>query len=575
MSAMQETDSLLQAYLDGQLPAEGAACLRAWLESAPEHLEEFIQQVDVHAGLWEELAQPAEGGVVEVKTPAAVHSAGEAEADAREQAPVSDGRIPVRWRWGVGLSVAASLAVAAGLAAWLTRRAPDSTPRPARAPAVTAQPFNRPRPSEPEMPGPVFAALISAAPGTWVHRARVPVPASAGMALEPDDEVATPGGGQAVIELAGRRGRLELEPRTRLTLSDGEAGSRLVLSEGGLSADVTRRGHALLFETPHAAVDVLGTKFVLAATPDATRLEVTDGRVRLTNRQDGKPLVVSGGPYVVYARRGTAEAQPSAAAAGIAVVGMALIDAATGEPVPGFDPLTDDAVLNYAELPTRHLNILARCEPAAVGCVAFNFDDEIAWTERSAPYALKSGDGKYGAWTPSLGPHAITATPYSGPCAGHTAGDTAGGTGEPGVALKIRFRVIDEPGDAADVAVVSLTLFNAETGRPIPEHDPLRDGAVLKLGVLPTRKLTVVATCSPATVGCVSFDLDDGRSFWTERTAPYALNGDDNDLYKPWTPTVGRHTLTVTPYAGEYLAHDRAGESGTGRALTVRFEVVE
>jgi hypothetical protein len=49
--------------------------------------------------------------------------------------------------------------------------------------------------------------------------------------------------------------------------------------------------------------------------------------------------------------------------------------------------------------------------------------------------------------------------------------------------------------------------------------------------------------------------------------APYALAGDDNGNYRPWTPTVGSHTLKATPYAG-------ANATGTaGSAVTVAFTV--
>ena len=52
-----------------------------------------------------------------------------------------------------------------------------------------------------------------------------------------------------------------------------------------------------------------------------------------------------------------------------------------------------------------------------------------------------------------------------------------------------------------------------------------------------------------------------------ETSAPYALKGNNPDgSYKPWTPSVGMHTLTLTPYNG----------SGTpGATITTVFWVID
>ena len=114
--------------------------------------------------------------------------------------------------------------------------------------------------------------------------------------------------------------------------------------------------------------------------------------------------------------------------------------------------------------------------------------------------------------------------------------------------------------------VVSLTLFNADTDQPIGE---LTDGMTLDFSALGTRNLSVVAMTNPATVGSVRFALDDREDYQTESNAPYAIAGDQpGPDYNPWTPTVGEHTLTVTPYS------ESGGNGEAGTALTVRFNVV-
>jgi hypothetical protein len=68
-------------------------------------------------------------------------------------------------------------------------------------------------------------------------------------------------------------------------------------------------------------------------------------------------------------------------------------------------------------------------------------------------------------------------------------------------------------------------------------------------------------------VGSVRFDLDGATGYTIENAAPFALAGDSTGNYNPWTPSLGSHTLTVTPFAA-------SGASGTpGSALTLNFIV--
>ena len=69
-------------------------------------------------------------------------------------------------------------------------------------------------------------------------------------------------------------------------------------------------------------------------------------------------------------------------------------------------------------------------------------------------------------------------------------------------------------------------------------------------------------------VQSVWFELD-GELFATDGGAPFTIGGDSGGDYLPWTPTVGPHTLTATPYAGE------AGTGEAGAPVTVHFNVVK
>jgi hypothetical protein len=113
-------------------------------------------------------------------------------------------------------------------------------------------------------------------------------------------------------------------------------------------------------------------------------------------------------------------------------------------------------------------------------------------------------------------------------------------------------------------SVTSFTLMNADTDQPIME---LTNGTTLNLATLPTKNLNIRAVTNPATVGSVRFGYDANGAYRTENGAPYALAGDTTGDYNPWTPTVGSHKVSATPYSG-------TSASGTqGTPLTIAFDV--
>ena len=116
--------------------------------------------------------------------------------------------------------------------------------------------------------------------------------------------------------------------------------------------------------------------------------------------------------------------------------------------------------------------------------------------------------------------------------------------------------------------VTSFTLINADTDQPLAAHNPMSNGATLDFAVLGTRNLSIRANTNPATVGSVLFGYDGNANYRTESSPPYTIAGDANNGadYLPWTPTLGSHTLTATPYTA-------TGTAGT--ALTINFTVID
>jgi hypothetical protein len=110
--------------------------------------------------------------------------------------------------------------------------------------------------------------------------------------------------------------------------------------------------------------------------------------------------------------------------------------------------------------------------------------------------------------------------------------------------------------------VTGLVLVNADTGKDIA---PLVNGATLNLAALPTRHLSVRADASSDTQS-VRFILDGKRH--TENVAPYALAGNDGDVYTSWTPATGSHNLVAAAYT-------RDNAKGSTSQVSITFKVID
>lgn len=89
-------------------------------------------------------------------------------------------------------------------------------------------------------------------------------------------------------------------------------GKRLFLTKGVLLAGIAPQpdGQPMIFATPTGDAQVLGTKLRLAVESGAATLDVNEGKVRLTRREDGKSVDVAGGFTAVAAPGVELVAQP-------------------------------------------------------------------------------------------------------------------------------------------------------------------------------------------------------------------------------------------------------------------------
>jgi ferric-dicitrate binding protein FerR (iron transport regulator) len=162
---------------------------------------------------------------------------------------------------------------------------PAPTPQPAPPPVA---PPPAPKPDPTPSPAPTITAIAK------VERAKGEV-----TDLLPDQPVETRDG-EAAIRFPDQT-LVELGAATKIRKITNGNGKRITLDLGTLTAQVTKQpaGQAVIFETPHAEARVLGTRLTLIVTAASTRLEVREGRVRLTRRSDGASTDVGAGQFAL------------------------------------------------------------------------------------------------------------------------------------------------------------------------------------------------------------------------------------------------------------------------------------
>ncbi|HYK09153.1 MAG TPA: hypothetical protein VEW42_06695, partial [Candidatus Eisenbacteria bacterium] len=113
-------------------------------------------------------------------------------------------------------------------------------------------------------------------------------------------------------------------------------------------------------------------------------------------------------------------------------------------------------------------------------------------------------------------------------------------------------------------SIAKLQVINTDTQGIV--IDPFTNGSTINVNTNP--HININAITNPSRVGSVVFILD--GKIHTENVFPYDDPGDADGAFKPFsqTPSVGSHTLTVTPYS-------QSNGSGTpGAALKITFNVV-
>lgn len=131
-------------------------------------------------------------------------------------------------------------------------------------------------------------------------------PAKSGQALLEGQAVLTEGSRSSLVVDFPDHTRLEIGGDTIVSsFTDRKDRTRkwVSLEQGTLNADVSKQppGKSMILQTRQAEVSVLGTRFMLAAEKEATRLQVEEGAVSFTRTADKKTVQVRSGFFAIAA----------------------------------------------------------------------------------------------------------------------------------------------------------------------------------------------------------------------------------------------------------------------------------
>lgn len=146
-----------------------------------------------------------------------------------------------------------------------------------------------------------------------------------GGAIDASGQISTRAGESATVAYKGEATELTLRADTTLARAGGGSGKRWTLQSGTVQCSVQHQsgGENLVIETPQARVEVVGTEFTVTTRGGWTRIQTSEGTVRVTRLHDEKPVMVRANTYVDVSD-GSGAARPQFAAV-----------------PPGYEPVTD------------------------------------------------------------------------------------------------------------------------------------------------------------------------------------------------------------------------------------------
>ncbi|HLX60821.1 MAG TPA: FecR family protein [Planctomycetota bacterium] len=273
-----------EAYLEGELAPEGEAEFRAWLRADAAHVREFVRYAHLHRAL------RAEFKGRRVRREESLLARG---SEQELRSTKARRRVWIKW------AAAAALLIGGFCVYKFLLPDPALAFYSARVVAVS---------------GPVFKTLDQA--GVTRSLAKKDDLMAAKTSLEFD------GPGQATLKYmdgttldftvnAGPSALRLVRAADKPEMNHSRIGKRVSIESGVLNASVASQSEVepMILSTPVAELTVVGTRFRVEATLNSTRLDVSEGRVRIVRYLDAAAVEVGAGEFVVVDEKNALKVQ--------------------------------------------------------------------------------------------------------------------------------------------------------------------------------------------------------------------------------------------------------------------------
>ncbi len=258
---MERLRDLLLKWDEGSISAEEAEELKALLEQPGyrrEMVEEFLLTGEIGEYLKEEKSVPAASARAVASRPRIIRPR---STRARRKAGI------------VWAAVAACLLIAAGIFLHYDRLTETKG-------------------------GPINARLADVSGGVVIHREGGSIPGADGAVLYSGDRILTDKGSAAKVRYEGEESVIDIHGGTEIEFARKEGAKRITLAGGRVICRIAppplNEQAAIL--TPQAKLRILGTEFALEVDGGTgTYLQVTEGRILMTDLQTGSAVEVAGG----------------------------------------------------------------------------------------------------------------------------------------------------------------------------------------------------------------------------------------------------------------------------------------
>ncbi|MCM8537701.1 MAG: FecR family protein [Lentisphaeraceae bacterium] len=226
-----------------------------------------------------------------------------------------------------------------------------------------------------------------------------------------------------------------VQSHSELHIKEKDGAKRLNLKQGDIICDVAKQplNKPMVIYTEDAKTTVLGTQFLLSSKREETKLQVSEGSVRIQDKTSKKTHETKAGWQAETTGAGLRVEQSKYE---IKYERLVLINSDTSEEITAHDNLQNGDIIRLSEIDATNFNILVKVDRKKIGGAFYRFTgkDEngqsirIFNSERNQsrnkgheskyPYHI-IGDGKPKpesgplSWQPIPGDYTLTVTPYN------------------------------------------------------------------------------------------------------------------------------------------------------------------